>query len=268
MFHGTGGEFRDFKPYVPGDDIRRMDWLVTARRQSPYVRRYVEERQLRVILAVDASLSMHDPCPGGSAWDTALRVSAALALAAAWNNDRVGTFAFSGGMDLCCPPRAGERHALSIVRDLLACRPKGRSTDPTPVLRRLARIRRHALVFLISDLLTVPGFGAPQAASLLAGCAERHRLIIVRTAARPAETTPRLLVNAVDRESGRRRVWNTRLRDWTEGVQSSSPGAVAGLGHPGVQLVDLPPGKDCITRLAAALRAGGGSGGFRRPRSS
>jgi uncharacterized protein (DUF58 family) len=257
VFHGTGSEFRDFRPYVAGDDLRRMDWLVTARRQSPYVRRYVEERQLRVLLAVDVSRSMQTPGVAGSPWRTALHAAAALALAAVWNHDRVGGFAFSDGVDLSLPPRSGERHALSFVRSLLSCRPHGRATDAAPVLERLARVRRHALVFLVSDLALGPALWSAGIRPLLAACAGRHRLVVVRT----AHTTPALrqpvLVSTVDPEGDAHRLvaaGGSHAEAWKAAAERERKASGDVLRQLGIALAELPPGPDCAGRLAAALR--------------
>ncbi|HET7273690.1 MAG TPA: DUF58 domain-containing protein, partial [Longimicrobiaceae bacterium] len=129
IFKGQGIEFAEVREYQPGDDVRSIDWNVTARLGRPYLKRYVEERELTVLLAVDMS--------GSQRWGTRVRlksamiaeVAATLAMSAMHNNDRVGLLIFTDVIEAFVPPAKGRRNALRLVRDLLAFEPERRGTD-------------------------------------------------------------------------------------------------------------------------------------------
>ena len=175
VFRGSGIEFDEVREYVPGDPRRSIDWGVTARTGRPYVRKYVDERELTMLLLLDLSTSMDAGGRGWSPRQFAARICAVLALAAVRNSDRVGLLAFSDGVDLWRPPRKTTRHALEIVRDGLALRGSGDRTDMAPALQAAARLaRRHATVFVVSDFLCE---GWERAMAL---CAQRHDVIALR----------------------------------------------------------------------------------------
>ncbi len=175
VFRGSGIEFDEVREYVEGDDPRAVDWNVTARVGRPFVKKFVDERDLALLFLFDLSASMSGGFGLWSARETAARVCACLALSAVKNNDRIGLIAFSESVEKVVPPKKGISHALSIVRDCLALPVPGGRTDPAAALDLAARaIRRHALVFLVSDFL-FRGFGRT-----LAACARRHDVIAVR----------------------------------------------------------------------------------------
>src|SRR5579883_1304355 len=120
VFKGRGMEFDEVRPYVPGDDVRAIDWNVTARTGEPHVKRFVEERELTVMLLVDVSASQDFGSGKRSKLEAAVELSALLALSAVENGDKVGLLLFHGGADLYIPPRKGGKHALRIVREVLA----------------------------------------------------------------------------------------------------------------------------------------------------
>jgi len=120
VFKGRGMEFDEVRPYVPGDDIRAIDWNVTARTGEPHIKRFVEERELTVMLLVDVSASQEFGSGRRSKLEAAVELSALLALSAVQNGDKVGLLAFHRGADLYIPPRKGGKHALRIVREVLA----------------------------------------------------------------------------------------------------------------------------------------------------
>ena len=120
VFKGRGMEFDEVRPYVPGDDIRTIDWNVTARTGEPHVKRYVEERELTVMLVVDVSGSLDFGSGRRSKLEAAVELSALLALSAIANGDKVGLLLFHGGADLYIPPRKGQKHALRVIREVLA----------------------------------------------------------------------------------------------------------------------------------------------------
>src|SRR5262245_63351077 len=120
VFKGRGMEFDEVRPYVPGDDVRAIDWNVTARTGEPHVKRFVEERELTVMLLVDVSASQDFGSGRRSKLEAAVELSALLALSAVENGDKVGLLLFHGGADLYIPPRKGGKHALRVVREVLA----------------------------------------------------------------------------------------------------------------------------------------------------
>src|SRR6266699_134308 len=136
VFKGRGMEFDEVRPYVPGDDVRAIDWNVTARTGEPHVKRFVEERELTVMLLVDVSASQDFGSGRRSKLEAAVELSALLALSAVENGDKVGLLAFHGGADLYIPPRKGGKHALRVVREVLA---RGRIDDAAPSQASLFR---------------------------------------------------------------------------------------------------------------------------------
>jgi len=120
VFKGRGMEFDEVRPYVPGDDVRTIDWNVTARTGEPHVKRYVEERELTVMLLVDVSASLEFGSGRRSKLEAAVELAALLALSATANDDKVGLLLFHGGADLYIPPRKGGKHALRVIREVYA----------------------------------------------------------------------------------------------------------------------------------------------------
>lgn len=174
VFRGSGLDFEEVREYEPGDDVRSIDWNVTARMRRPYVKRYVEERELTVMIAVDMSGSGQFGTRGRFKSELASELSAVLAMSAIRNNDRVGTMLFTDAVEHVVPPRKGRRHAMRLMRDMLAFRPAGRGTDiggATEYLNKM--LPSKAIVFLVSDFLA-PGLERP-----LKLLAQRHDLIAV-----------------------------------------------------------------------------------------
>ncbi|MEE8425441.1 MAG: DUF58 domain-containing protein [Elusimicrobiota bacterium] len=145
-------EFAQVREYIPGDDIRSIDWNVTARYGRPFVREYQEERELTVILACDLSGSQFFGSDQKLKREVAAEICAILAFSALRNNDKVGLFLFTSGQEVFIPPRKGHRHALSIIRDVLAFKPRRTGTDIAAALDTLNRmLNRRAIVVLVSD---------------------------------------------------------------------------------------------------------------------
>src|SRR5213075_154248 len=130
VFKGRGMEFDEVRPYVPGDDVRAIDWNVTARTGEPHIKRFVEERELTVMLLVDVSASQDFGSGRRSKLEAAVELSALLAMSAVENGDKVGMLLFHGGADLYIPPRKGGKHALRVVREVLA-RGEGAAAGPS-----------------------------------------------------------------------------------------------------------------------------------------
>jgi uncharacterized protein (DUF58 family) len=157
VFKGRGMEFDEVRPYQPGDEVRTIDWNVTARMNEPYVKRFVESRELTVMLVVDASGSNDYGTTERFKREIAAELAAVLSFAATNNNDKVGLFIFTDKTELFIPPRKGRRHILRIVREMLAFEPGGRGTDIAHALDSVNRIlKRRSIVFLISDFQVDP----------------------------------------------------------------------------------------------------------------
>jgi uncharacterized protein (DUF58 family) len=157
VFKGSGMEFDEVRPYQPGDEVRTIDWNVTARMNQPYIKRFVEARELTVMLVVDASASGDFGSTTRFKRDLSAELAAVVSFAATSNNDRVGLIVFSDRIELHIPPRRGRRHILRIVRELLAFEPKGRTTDIAHSLDTLNRVyKKRSIVFLISDFQADP----------------------------------------------------------------------------------------------------------------
>ena len=154
VFKGQGMEFSEVREYQPGDEVRAIDWNVTARMQRPYVKRYIEERELTVMLAVDLSGSERFGTRTRFKSETATELGAVLAMSAVRNNDRVGILLFTDRVEHVVPPRKGRRHALRVIRDLLVHEPEGTGTDIPLAIDYLQKMLPHrAIIFLISDFM-------------------------------------------------------------------------------------------------------------------
>jgi uncharacterized protein (DUF58 family) len=202
-FKGTGMEFVDVREYLPGDDVRAIDWKVTARMGRPYVKKFVEERELTVILCVDASGSGYFGTRARFKLEQAAQVAATLAFSAVTNNDKVGLLFFTDRVERFVPPRKGRQHVMRLVRDILMFAPERRRTDPAAALEYVMHVLKHrAIVFLISDFLG-PGF-APDVARIPLGIvARRHDLVAIPVTDPAERELPRVgLVDLEDNETG------------------------------------------------------------------
>ena len=158
VFKGRGMEFDEVRQYIPGDDVRTIDWNVTARTGEPYVKSYVEERELTVMLAVDVSRSGDFGTRNRFKRELAVELAAVMSIAATTNNDKVGLLLFTDRVELLVPPMKGRSHVLRMLRDLLAYEPVGTGTDIRLALDTIyVLLKRRSIVFLISDFLADPG---------------------------------------------------------------------------------------------------------------
>lgn len=152
VFKGRGMEFDEVREYLPGDDVRSIDWNVTARTGHPYVKKFVEERELTIMLLVDASASQRFGTRSQAKLDMAAELSGVLAYTAIKNNDRVGALLFTDRVEQFIPPAKGTSHLSLILRDVLYARPQGHGTDLNPPLDFINEVlKRQCIVFLISD---------------------------------------------------------------------------------------------------------------------
>ena len=198
VFKGQGMEFAEVREYQPGDEVRSIDWNVTARMQRPYVKRYIEERELTVMLAVDLSGSERFGTRRRFKSELASELAAVIAMTAIRNNDRVGTLLFTDKVELVVPPRKGRKHALRLIRDLLVFQPEGRGTDIALATDYLNKMLAHkSIIFLVSD------FMAPDIERPLKLLAQRHD-VVAATIEDPSELElPDIgLARLVDPETG------------------------------------------------------------------
>ena len=207
-FKGRGMEFEQVREYAPGDDIRHIDWNVTARMSSPFVKEHREERELTVMLIVDVSSSGAFGTSGKQKREVVAELAAVLAYLAIQNNDRVGMIVFSDRIERFIPPKKGRAHVWRVIREVLSFRPAGRGTDLEGALEYLSRVvRRRSVGFVISDFLDT-GF-----AERLRVAARRHDLTAIRVLDRREVSLPRLgLVELEDAETGRTVVMDTSDR--------------------------------------------------------
>jgi len=210
VFKGRGLELLDLREYQPGDDVRTIDWNVTARRGAPFVKEYVESRELSALIIVDLSASKQFGTGRASNARVAAEIAAILALSAAGNNDRVGLLLVTDQVELYVPAGSGKRHALRLVLELLSFQPRHRGTRLSAALSYSSHVlHRRTIVFLISDFLT----GADVDPDLLPAvrrCAKEHDLVPIRLNDPAATTLPDVGLLAVfDPETGTRRLVDT-----------------------------------------------------------
>jgi uncharacterized protein (DUF58 family) len=198
VFKGRGMQFDEVREYTPGDDIRTIDWNVTARTGKPYIKRFIEEREMTVIFAVDLSASGDFGTVNKAKNELAAEFCAVLAFAAAKNNDKVGLLIFTDQIELYIPPKKGISHMLRLIRELLYFKMPKRKTSIAEALYYLGRVvRKRATVFLVSDFIEN---GFKKSLSLLN---KRHDVIAVSVRDRAEIALPGIgLVEFVDAESG------------------------------------------------------------------
>jgi uncharacterized protein (DUF58 family) len=181
VFKGRGIEFYEVREYIPGDEIRFIDWNVTARTGRPFIKKFIEERELTVMIILDMSASSFFGSTTQFKSRLAAKISSVLALAAVKNNDKVGFIAFTDKIEKFIPPRKGLRHVLRIVREALCFKPQGSGTDINLALDYLNRVMtRRTVTFVISD------FFAPDFKKTLSVANKRHDIVAV-TVSDPAE---------------------------------------------------------------------------------
>lgn len=197
-FKGRGMEFQEVREYFPGDDVRTIDWNVTARMNHPYIKSYREERELTVMIAVDVSGSTHFGTLNQTKKNLMVEIAALLAYTAIKNNDKVGLLLFSDQVEEYLPPKKGLKHILRIIRDLLAFKPRSIGSNLKPALDYLGSIqKKRCLCFLISD------FVFPLCERELALTAKHHDLVSLCIYDKSEMSMPiSALINARDLETG------------------------------------------------------------------
>jgi len=204
-FKGRGIEFNEVREYVEGDDVRAIDWNVTARMGVPYVKTFMEERDMTVVLAVDLSGSMDFGTAEKSKRELAVEFAAAVSLLAVQNNDRVGLIAYTGRVERFIPPRKGRRHAMRLLTELAALEPSGLTADPGLAAGYLMKVQRtRATVFWLSDFMDA---GLPRQ---LKAASRRHELVPVVVRDPREHDMPDVgFIELIDPETGERVVADT-----------------------------------------------------------
>ncbi len=261
VFRGRGLEFSDVREYEPGDEVRFIDWNVTARMGVPYIKKFVEERELVLYLLVDVSASSGFSSQTATKRELSAELATLLAFTANANNDKTGLIAFSDRVELFLPPRKGQQHVLRMARELLYMEPKGSGTNISAATDFLMSItKRPSVAFLISDFHT-SGFEAS-----LRLAAEKHDLTAVSlTDPRELELPPVGLLKLRDAETGRQMLLDTDDRGERERYAKAAAERVmtrrkllAGLG---VQEIAIRTDRSYIQPLMAYFRARAGKRG-------
>ncbi len=205
-FKGRGMAFSEVREYIPGDEVRTIDWNVTARTGTPHIKIFDEERELTVVLVADVSGSGEFGTENQLKRELITEACATIAFSAIQNNDKVGLILFSDQVELFIPPKKGRGHILRIVRELLEFKPKNKGTDVTGALKYLnSVIKKRAIAFLISDLMDDGYDDALKIAN------RKHDLVVLRTTdPRELELPNMGLVQFIDPETGETRWVNTR----------------------------------------------------------
>ena len=230
-FKGRGMAFSEVREYQYGDDVRNMDWNVTARLRSPYVKVFEEERELTVVLLVDVSRSRLFGTAGRSRRDVLAEIAAVLSFSAIINNDKVGALFFSEKVEKFIPPKKGRSHLLHIIREIIEFQPTVDGTDISEALRYLTNaIKKKCTAFLLSDMIDVNRDGSPKYEDALKVAVNRHDLSVIEVYDPRERSIPDIgLVNIKDSETGESAWVNTSDRkmrlayeEWFRNVEESS----------------------------------------------
>lgn len=213
-FKGRGMAFSEVREYQYGDDVRNMDWNVTARLRTPYVKVFEEERELTVVLLIDVSRSGLFGTSQTTKRELLAEVAAVLSFSAIINNDKVGALFFSDKVELFIPPKKGRSHLLHIIREIIEFKPASDGTDISQALRYLTNaIKKKCTAFLLSDMLDVNADGTPRYEDALKVAVNRHDLSVLRVFDPREQDVPDLgIVHVKDSENGRSAWVNTSSR--------------------------------------------------------
>ena len=254
-FKGRGMAFSEVREYQYGDDVRNMDWNVTARMSAPYVKVFEEERELTVVLLIDISRSGLFGTRGETKRELVAEIAATLAFSAMLNNDKVGALFFSDTVEKFIPPKKGRSHLLHIIREILEYTPEHDGTDIGEALRYLTNaIKRRCTAFVLSDMLDVDASGAPRYEEALKVAVNRHDISVIRVYDPRERSIPDVgLVHVKDSETGRAAWVNTSSRstraayeDW---FRTASDAAVKLFNRYQVDSVDTSTGEDYVKNL-------------------
>ncbi|GMV97596.1 MAG: DUF58 domain-containing protein [Phycisphaerae bacterium] len=254
VFKGRGMEFDEVREYQPGDDIRTIDWNVTARTGWAHVKRYAEEREMTAVLLVDMSLSGRFGSTHRLKIDLATEISAVLAFSAIKNNDKIGLLVFTDRVEKYIPAKKGKQHVLRVIRELLSFEPSAGGTDLAGALEFLNRVlKRKAVVFLVSDFIDT-AFERD-----LALTRSRHDLIPVRISDPRESSLPDVgLIELEDAETGERVLVDTRRRSirdaFAAGGRSAAESLAGLLRSMGVESLEVSTDRPYMKDLLGFFR--------------
>lgn len=256
-FKGRGMAFSEVREYQYGDDVRNMDWNVTARLRAPYVKVFEEEREMTVMLLVDISRSGFFGTVGSTKRDMLAEIAAVLSFSAIINNDKVGALFFSDKIEKFIPPRKGRSHLLSIIREIIELKPESSGTDIGGALRFLTNaIKQKCTAFLLSDMMDTDTSGAPRYEDAIKVAAGRHDLSVIKVFDPRERTIPDIgLVNVKDSETGETAWINTsssKVREaYAKAAQDADMKATKLMRQYQIDSVDISTGSDYVKGLMA-----------------
>lgn len=251
IYKGRGLSFAAVRPYVPGDDVRAIDWKVTARTGQPFIKEFVEERELTLMLLIDGSASLFFGTQDRQKREFAAELGAVLAYAASHNNDKAGLMIFSSELEHYIPPRKGRKHIMRLIRDVLTFQPQHSGTDLSQVLRKANRVLTSgAILFIISDFLLLPD--SYRRDLYLTG--QNHETIAVIIRDPLEEQIPRVgLMGVRDAETGATQWVDTRSLQWQQQFRQQRDTLAAErdqlFRQAGVETIDMPPDGDYVRAL-------------------
>lgn len=256
-FKGRGMTFSEVREYQYGDDVRNMDWNVTARLRAPYVKVFEEEREMTVMLLVDISRSGFFGTVGSTKRDMLAEIAAVLSFSAIINNDKVGALFFSDKIEKFIPPRKGRSHLLRIIREIIELKPESSGTDIGGALRFLTNaIKQKCTAFLLSDMMDTDASGAPRYEDAIKVAAGRHDLSVIKVFDPRERTIPDIgLVNVKDSETGETAWINTsspKVREaYAKAAQDADMKATKLMRQYQIDSVDISTGSDYVKGLMA-----------------
>lgn len=256
-FKGRGMAFSEVREYQYGDDVRNMDWNVTARLRAPYVKVFEEEREMTVMLLVDISRSGFFGTVGSIKRDMLAEIAAVLSFSAIINNDKVGALFFSDKIEKFIPPRKGRSHLLRIIREIIELKPESSGTDIGGALRFLTNaIKQKCTAFLLSDMMDTDTSGAPRYEDAIKVAAGRHDLSVIKVFDPRERTIPDIgLVNVKDSETGETAWINTsssKVREaYAKAAQDADMKATKLMRQYQIDSVDISTGSDYVKGLMA-----------------
>lgn len=256
-FKGRGMAFSEVREYQYGDDVRNMDWNVTARLRAPYVKVFEEEREMTVMLFIDISRSGFFGTVGGTKRDMLAEIAAVLSFSAIINNDKVGALFFSDRVEKFIPPRKGRSHLLRIIREIIELKPESSGTNISEALRFLTNaIKQKCTAFLLSDMMDTDEDGTPRYEDAIKVAVNRHDLSVIRVFDPRERTIPDIgLVNVKDSETGQTAWINTASakvrREYSAAAERSEANAVKLFRRYQIDNVAISTGSDYVKSLMA-----------------
>lgn len=256
-FKGRGMAFSEVREYQYGDDVRNMDWNVTARLRSPYVKVFEEEREMTVMLLIDISRSGFFGTVGGTKRDLIAEIAAVLSFSAILNNDKVGALFFSDKVEKFIPPKKGRSHLLHIIREIIELEPSSSGTDISAALRFLTNaIKQKCTAFFLSDMMDTDAEGNPNYEDAIKVAVNRHDLSVIKIYDPRERVVPDVgLVNVKDSETGESAWVNTSSRKmreaYAQATKNADDKALKLLRRYQIDSVDISTDSDYVRGLMA-----------------